>query len=101
MAMSINREARRAVEATVVERARSLVVEQAIALGMIAGIVAVVVTFTGEAGPTPARAGEAERGWDAGSRTGEGPIGRNTRQRWEDGTVHPPVLREGGRLVGR
>ncbi len=55
-----SRNVRRAMEATMVERARALAVEQALAIGMILGVGVMVLPLFGEAGPAQARAEDAE-----------------------------------------
>lgn len=95
MSVSVNRTVRRAIEATVVERARSRAVEQAIAIGMIVAIGAMAMPMLGESGPASAHAGNVDSAWESTTRTSQGPqrprdqnnpqSERHQMQGWRDG----------------
>lgn len=89
------RSVRKAIEATTIERARSLVVEQGIAVGMIVAIGAVLFPLLGNAGPDRARAEHvgviAE---DEGGNMLRAPNGRHDRHTREGVHTTPQGLRD-------
>ncbi len=91
---------KRAVEATIVERARALTVERAIAVVMIATIGMVGVPMLGEGGPAAAMA-EVGEGPVLDTRTATAPDGRQDRYRHEKAHMDGQRLRDGRGVAGR
>lgn len=100
MNMVQHRTARRAVEATIVERARALTVERAIAVGMIAAIGLVAIPMLGEGGPASAMA-DGRDGPASETRTAIAPDGRQDRYRHEKAHTDGQGLRDGLGVAGR
>jgi hypothetical protein len=95
-----HRTARRAVEATIVERTRALTVERAIAAGMIAAIGMVAIPMLGEGGPASAMA-EGRQSPPTDTRTAIAPDGRQDRYRHEKSHMDGQGLRDGRGGAGR
>lgn len=95
MSVSSNRTVRRAIEATMMERAKARAVEQAIAIGMIVAIGAMAMPMLGESGPVMARAGEEGASAEGTPRTDMGRAGPHDRYRPEGERNITQGLREG------
>ena len=99
MSIGVDRTVRQAIAATTVERARSLVIEQALAIVMIVTIGALLLPLAGQSEPSSARADESP--WSGGIRTQEAPSGRYNRDGLERTRAEPQGLREMPTRTGR